>query len=79
VVEKSHGKISIYISLDGWIILKRIKKKCDKNLFPGSGGRPVSYLYRLQNFQRKHSWSNLRYYSGICLVGLRKTMKNIIQ
>jgi hypothetical protein len=28
---------------------------------------------------RKRSWLNLRYYPGICVEGLRKTMKNLSQ
>jgi hypothetical protein len=28
---------------------------------------------------RKRSWPNLRYYPYICLEGLKKTMKNLIQ
>jgi hypothetical protein len=30
-----------------------------------------------KGFGRKQSWPNLRYYPGIYLEGLRKTMKNL--
>jgi hypothetical protein len=32
-----------------------------------------------KEYGRKQSWPNLRYYPGICLEGLRETMKNVSQ
>jgi hypothetical protein len=31
------------------------------------------------DYGRKWSWHNLRYYPGICLEGLRKTTRNLVQ
>jgi len=39
-------------------------------------GLQVSYKLKMD---RKRSWSNLRYYHGILLGNLRKTMKNVSQ
>jgi hypothetical protein len=32
-----------------------------------------------KGYGRKWSWPNFRYYPGICVEELRKTMKNLIQ
>jgi hypothetical protein len=32
-----------------------------------------------EGYGRKRSWANLMYYPAICLVGLRKTTKNLSQ
>jgi hypothetical protein len=39
----------------------------------------MSVSNEFERMWKKRSWPNLRYYSGICLEGLRKTTKNLSQ
>jgi hypothetical protein len=36
-------------------------------------------LMNWKGYRRKQSWPNLRYYPGICMLGQRKTTKNVSQ